>query len=144
MRLIDTHTHLDFEHFDADRHQVLTRCRQAGVERVVVLGVHAANWARVWQLACDEPTAYAALGLHPVFLQDHRPEHLDELRGWLARCVAKTSSAPSARSGWTTTSRTPTARPSTTGWTRSWRWPPSSSCRCCCTCAAPMRRCSPC
>ncbi|WP_051231747.1 TatD family hydrolase [Stutzerimonas azotifigens] len=85
MRLIDTHTHLDFEHFDADRHQVLTRCRQAGVERVVVLGVHAANWARVWQLACDEPTAYAALGLHPVFLQDHRPEHLDELRGWLAR-----------------------------------------------------------
>ncbi|WP_312930393.1 TatD family hydrolase [Stutzerimonas nitrititolerans] len=85
MPLIDTHTHLDFEPFDPDRHEVLARCRAAGVERIVVLGVHEANWQRVWQLACDEPQVHAALGLHPVFLQDHRPAHLEILRGWLER-----------------------------------------------------------
>ena len=51
MQLIDTHTHLDFEMFDDDRAQVIARARNAGVERIVVLGVHAANWQRVWQLA---------------------------------------------------------------------------------------------
>lgn len=85
MRLIDTHTHLDFEAFDVDREAVLTRSHARGVERVVVLGVHAANWDRVWQLACAQSTVYAALGLHPVFLAQHREEHLDVLRQWLER-----------------------------------------------------------
>ncbi|MCF6755668.1 TatD family hydrolase [Pseudomonas balearica] len=85
MRLIDTHTHLDFEDFDADRSQVLARSRAAGVERLIVLGVHADNWQRVWRLACTEDAVYAALGLHPVFLQQHRDEHLTALADWLQR-----------------------------------------------------------
>lgn len=85
MRLIDTHTHLDFGDFDADRHEVIARSAAAGVERIVVLGVHADNWQRVWQLACDEPAVHAALGMHPVFLPQHRAEHLDQLRAWLER-----------------------------------------------------------
>ena len=52
MQLIDTHTHLDFEMFDDDRTQVIARSAAAGVERIVVLGVHEANLERVWQLAC--------------------------------------------------------------------------------------------
>lgn len=85
MQLIDTHTHLDFEMFDDDRAQVIARARNAGVERIVVLGVHAANWQRVWQLACDEPSAHAALGLHPVFLEEHQDAHVQQLRDWLER-----------------------------------------------------------
>ena len=85
MQLIDTHTHLDFEMFDDDRPQVIARARNAGVERIVVLGVHAANWQRVWQLACDEPSVHAALGLHPVFLEEHQDAHVQQLRDWLER-----------------------------------------------------------
>lgn len=85
MQLIDTHTHLDFEMFDDDRAQVIARARNAGVERIVVLGVHAANWQRVWQLACDEPAVHAALGLHPVFLEEHQDAHVQQLRDWLER-----------------------------------------------------------
>ena len=84
MQLIDTHTHLDFEMFDDDRAQVIARARNAGVERIVVLGVHAANWQRVWQLACDEPSVHAALGLHPVFLEEHQDAHAAAAR-WLER-----------------------------------------------------------
>jgi len=90
VRLIDTHTHLDFDPFDPDRPAVLARSRAAGVERILVLGVHAANLERVWQLASDEPAVHAALGLHPVFLRDHRPKHLELLRDWLQRLRGET------------------------------------------------------
>ncbi len=85
MQLIDTHTHLDFPDFDTDRRTVLARSRALGVERLVVLGVYRDNWQRLWQLCQQEPGLYAAFGLHPVYLQQHRTEHLQELREWLQR-----------------------------------------------------------
>jgi len=84
VRLIDTHTHLDFDDFDADRQVVLAHCQQHGVERIVVLGVYQRNLQRVWDLALGEPSVYAALGLHPIYLDEHRPEHLEDLRDRLA------------------------------------------------------------
>lgn len=85
MQLIDTHTHLDFPDFDADRSAVLARCRALGVEKLVVLGVYQANWQRLWELVQREDGLYAAFGLHPIYLEQHRPEHLAELRDWLER-----------------------------------------------------------
>jgi TatD DNase family protein len=85
MRLIDTHTHLDFPEFDADRDAVLARSRALGVSRMVVLGVYQANWQRLWQLVEEHQELHAAFGLHPVYLDEHSPEHLDELRDWLGR-----------------------------------------------------------
>ncbi|WP_296272030.1 TatD family hydrolase [Pseudomonas sp. UBA6323] len=85
MRLIDTHTHLDFPDFDADRDEVLARSRALGVQRMVVLGVYQANWQRLWRLVEANEGLYAALGLHPVYLDDHQPQHLAELRDWLGQ-----------------------------------------------------------
>ncbi|WP_439887540.1 TatD family hydrolase [Pseudomonas sp. MBLB4123] len=85
MRLIDTHTHLDFPDFDADRDALLARCRARGVERLVVLGVYRDNWQRLWDLVQGDGGLHAAFGLHPAYLDAHRPEHLDELRAWLQR-----------------------------------------------------------
>lgn len=85
MRLVDTHTHLDFPSFDSDRASLLAHAQARGVERAVVLGVYQANWQRVWGLALEDARLYAALGLHPVYLADHRPEHLRALHHWLER-----------------------------------------------------------
>ncbi|MEH6368513.1 MAG: TatD family hydrolase [Pseudomonas marincola] len=85
MRLIDTHTHIDFPDFDADRAAVLARSRELGVERIVVLGVHQANWQRVWQLVESDSSLFAAFGLHPIYLAEHQEQHLAELRAWLQR-----------------------------------------------------------
>ena len=85
MELIDTHTHLDFPDFDADRQALLTESRALGVRRIVVLGVYQANWQRVWELVQNDPDLHAAFGLHPVYLDDHRPEDLSELGDWLTR-----------------------------------------------------------
>jgi TatD DNase family protein len=85
VELIDTHTHLDFPDFDADRQALLAESRALGVRRIVVLGVYQANWQRVWELVQSDPDLHAAFGLHPVYLDDHRPQHLSELGDWLTR-----------------------------------------------------------
>ncbi|KPA88351.1 TatD family hydrolase [Pseudomonas sp. RHF3.3-3] len=85
MELIDTHTHLDFPDFDADRDALLERSRALGVGRMVVLGVYRDNWQRVWELVQGDRQLHAALGLHPVYLDDHRPDDVSALRDWLGR-----------------------------------------------------------
>ena len=85
MELIDSHTHLDFADFDADRQALLTQSRALGVKRMVVLGVYQANWQRVWDLVQSDRDLYAAFGLHPVYLDQHRPADLSELADWLTR-----------------------------------------------------------
>ena len=85
MELIDSHTHLDFPDFDEDREALLTESRALGVRRMVVLGVYQANWQRVWELVQSDPDLHAAFGLHPVYLDDHRPEDLQALADWLTR-----------------------------------------------------------
>ncbi|WP_162887004.1 TatD family hydrolase [Pseudomonas syringae] len=83
--LIDTHTHLDFADFDADRAQVLDNCLALGVQRMVVLGVYQRNWQRLWELTEANPALYAAFGMHPVYIDEHRTAHLTELGDWLTR-----------------------------------------------------------
>ncbi|MFL1528883.1 TatD family hydrolase [Pseudomonas sp. O230] len=85
MELIDSHTHLDFPDFDEDRPALLAESRALGVRRMVVLGVYQANWQRVWDLVQSDPDLHAAFGLHPVYLEQHRPEDLPELGDWLSR-----------------------------------------------------------
>lgn len=85
MELIDSHTHLDFPDFDNDRQALLADSRALGVRRMVVLGVYQRNWQRVWDLVQSDPDLYAAFGLHPVYLDEHRPADLTELGDWLTR-----------------------------------------------------------
>ncbi|ALI00537.1 TatD family deoxyribonuclease [Pseudomonas sp. FW306-02-F02-AA] len=85
MELIDSHTHLDFPDFDPDRQALLAQCRALGVKRMVVLGVYQRNWQRVWDLVQSDPDLHAAFGLHPVYVDEHRPADLTELADWLTR-----------------------------------------------------------
>ena len=85
MHLIDTHTHLDFPDFDADRAAVLARSRALGVREMVVLGVYQGNWQRLWALVESDPHLYAAFGLHPVYLAEHSADDLIALGTWLQR-----------------------------------------------------------
>jgi TatD DNase family protein len=82
--LIDTHCHLDVEEFDPDRDQVLAAARAAGLVGIVVPGIHAAGWPRLLRLCAAAPDLHPALGLHPVYLAQHRPEHVADLERALA------------------------------------------------------------
>jgi TatD DNase family protein len=81
---IDTHVHLDAAEFEADRAAVAARARAAGVSRMVLPAVGAANFDTVRQLAHAEGVAYA-LGIHPLCVDAAADEDLDHLAGALRR-----------------------------------------------------------
>jgi len=82
--LIDTHCHLDVEDFASDREAVLGRARAAGVAGIVVPAIHAAGWAGLIALCEGASDLYPALGLHPIYLAQHRDAHISALERALA------------------------------------------------------------
>ncbi len=89
--LYDAHCHLDFPVFDVDRNQVLQRAKLAGVNKIVLAGISAATWPRLLQQVADcstktkQPQLYACLGLHPLFIAEHQPEDLTQLKSLLIK-----------------------------------------------------------
>ena len=79
MRLFDTHCHLDIEDFDHDRDQVIADALRNNVNRVLVPAIAKSNFSAVQTLCRTHTGFYPALGLHPVFINQHDDEHLDHL-----------------------------------------------------------------
>lgn len=79
MQLFDTHCHLDVTAFDPDRDQILAQARSAGVMRILVPAIERATWGALSALCATDPHLYPALGLHPVFVDRHRPGDIDAL-----------------------------------------------------------------
>ncbi|MCJ8168491.1 TatD family hydrolase [Atopomonas sediminilitoris] len=94
MQLIDTHNHLDFPAFDHDRDAELQHARALGIVRQVLLGVTVEQWPTLWQLCQREPDLFAAFGLHPVYLNQHPSDAIEQLAAQLtltgshAKCCA--------------------------------------------------------
>ncbi len=63
--LIDTHCHLDFERFDADRDDIVARAAEADVTRIIVPALDLENCKAVLKLADQYAGVYAAVGIHP-------------------------------------------------------------------------------
>jgi TatD DNase family protein len=82
--LIDTHCHLDVSEFDADRAAVLARARAAGIVAQVIPAVHRAGWPYLLELCRAEQDLYPALGLHPVYLDQHDDGDVDALAAAVA------------------------------------------------------------
>lgn len=83
--LVDSHCHLDAGEFDPDRDAVIRRACAAGVTRQVVPATDAAGWPKLRGICAGTAGLHPAYGLHPMFLDRHRPGHLDELRAWIER-----------------------------------------------------------
>ena len=84
MRLVDTHCHLDFDAYDADRAGVIAQARAAGVWRVVNPGIDADTSRAAVALAAQHEAVYAAVGIHPNSAAGFAPRWLEPIRA-LAR-----------------------------------------------------------
>lgn len=82
-RFIDTHCHFDFPPFRGDEADSIARAARAGVEKIVVPAIAADNFARVLSLAQQHDALYAALGLHPGFIEQHSEQSLERLESCL-------------------------------------------------------------
>ena len=65
LTLVDTHAHLDFSKFDADRTAVIERARAAGVAAIVNVGTDLHSSRLAVELAEQYGSVYAAVGMHP-------------------------------------------------------------------------------
>lgn len=83
--LIDSHCHLDTSEFDGDRSAVIQRAVHAGVTGQIVPAITFAGFGKLRDLCATHRCLYPAYGLHPMYVAEHRLEHLDGLREWIER-----------------------------------------------------------
>ncbi|MFW2372490.1 MAG: TatD family hydrolase [Gammaproteobacteria bacterium] len=81
--IIDSHCHIDFEAFDEDREQVLSRANRLGIQAIIVPGISATTWPRVKSVCQQHTGLYPAYGLHPYFIDQHSVHDLAILEQWL-------------------------------------------------------------
>ena len=78
--MIDTHSHIYAEEFDADRDEALERAKAAGVEMLILPDIDSDSRPRMLELAAAYPDyCHAMAGLHPTSVNDnpHWREELD-------------------------------------------------------------------
>ncbi|MBW2201743.1 MAG: TatD family hydrolase [Deltaproteobacteria bacterium] len=80
MMLIDSHAHLDAPYFRNKLPLVLRRAREAGVEKVITIGVTPSSTKKGMKIAATHPSVYVAAGFHPHWAKGADPDRLAEAR----------------------------------------------------------------
>ncbi|MCL2695057.1 MAG: TatD family hydrolase [Clostridiales bacterium] len=84
MKLFDTHAHILDARFDADRDEVLKRCREVGVERIMEGCCDEAEIDAVLALAEKEEMVVGSVGVHPHAAREMTNATLDKMEQALA------------------------------------------------------------
>jgi TatD DNase family protein len=63
--LIDTHCHLDFPDFDAERDAIIERARQAGVTQMVTISTRVKRFETILAIAEEYENVFCSVGTHP-------------------------------------------------------------------------------
>ena len=71
--------------FAADEVASPARAAQAGVGRIIVPAISAERFSRVLALAVQHEALYAALGMHPIVIEEHTDEGLAQLEALMAQ-----------------------------------------------------------
>jgi TatD DNase family protein len=69
--LVDSHCHLDFPDFAAERETVIARARAAGVATMLTIGTRLDQWDAVRAIAESDPDIWCSVGAHPHEATDH-------------------------------------------------------------------------
>jgi len=84
MNLTDTHIHLHFPQYDADRPEMIQRAIQGGVRHFLNIGTDLEDSRKAIAIAETYPEVYAAVGYHPHETKSASPADLAELEKLLA------------------------------------------------------------
>ena len=87
--LIDTHCHLDFPDFDAERDELVARAGAAGVKQLITISTLVHRFERIRAVAETYPNVFCSVGTHPnhAHEEDIETEELVELSAY-EKCVA--------------------------------------------------------
>ena len=79
MKLFDSHCHLDDKAFRKDLNRVIERARQAGIARMMTIGVDKKTALHAVELTESQPGIYASVGYHPHDASQCNADELDFL-----------------------------------------------------------------
>tara|TARA_Y100000813_G_scaffold196073_1_gene178882 strand:- start:1075 stop:1842 length:768 start_codon:yes stop_codon:yes gene_type:complete len=81
---IDSHTHLFSSQFDNDRHQVVQKAIDQGVDKMLLPNINSKTLEAMHQLCQDFPQhCYPMMGLHPCDVKDDYEEELKIIKSHL-------------------------------------------------------------
>ena len=80
VELYDTHAHLDFPDFQGEETAIVERALAAGVRRIVSIGTSVESSQRAVELADRFGPVYAAVGVHPKYVDDSASDVRADLR----------------------------------------------------------------
>ncbi|MFW5697369.1 MAG: TatD family hydrolase [Fimbriimonadaceae bacterium] len=83
MRLVDTHCHLNVPDYFPDPGPVIRRAEEAGVEKMVAVGIDLPSSRAAVELAEEHASVYACVGWHPNHANDFSVDQMKELEGLL-------------------------------------------------------------
>ncbi|MDO8663035.1 MAG: TatD family hydrolase [Candidatus Omnitrophota bacterium] len=78
--LVDTHCHLDFPEFDADRDEVINRAKEQGVGYIINIGASLEGSKKSVELSQKYASIYATVGIHPHEADSFTPETEKSIR----------------------------------------------------------------
>ena len=95
-KLIDTHSHLFVEEFEADRPEVMQRAREAGITHIVMPNIDMASVEPMLQVCAEYPDlCYPTIGLHPTEVKEDYRQVLAQMKTMLDASVhGEASHAP--------------------------------------------------
>ena len=79
IQITDSHCHLDFPDFDAERDQVIARALEAGVTRMVTICTKLRQLPQVQSIAESHDPVFFAAGTHPMSAADEPLASVEEL-----------------------------------------------------------------
>jgi len=82
--LVDSHCHLDFDSFDADRAETLARAEAAGVGLMVTICTRVSRFPDILALAESHPRLCCSVGIHPHQVAEEDTVDADTLAGLAA------------------------------------------------------------
>jgi TatD DNase family protein len=63
--LIDTHCHLDFPDFEAERDEIVARAHAAGVKQMITISTRVRKFPTILAIAESYPSVFCSVGTHP-------------------------------------------------------------------------------
>ena len=86
MKLIDTHTHLFAEEFNADRSDIVQRAISAGVKKFFLPNIDSTSIAGMLELERQFPeNCFAMMGLHPCSVNEKCEDELKIVEDWFTK-----------------------------------------------------------
>lgn len=84
--MIDTHAHIYLEEFKADREAMLERCRQQGVEKILMPNIDSTSIDDLLELESKNPAVCVPMmGLHPCYVKKGFEKDLYLVEEWLSK-----------------------------------------------------------